>query len=87
LNHNISQIILSRSLSDLRLVLKFPATCKTSKLSSWRYKLNTMKSGYFIKHLTGTLFFIFILFVSAGRINYWQGLVYLGIGLVMFTLN
>ncbi len=27
----------------------------------------------FIKSLIGTLFFLLILFISAGRINYWQG--------------
>ncbi len=50
-------------------------------------KLNSMKKSYFIKHLSGTAFFILILFVSAGRFNYWQGLVYMFIGMVMFTLN
>jgi protein-S-isoprenylcysteine O-methyltransferase Ste14 len=46
-----------------------------------------MKSNYFIKQVSGTLVFFVILFVSAGRFNYWQGLTYLAIGLVMFTLN
>lgn len=46
-----------------------------------------MKAAYLIKHLSGTLIFFLVLFVSAGRLNYWQGLVYLAIGLIMFTLS
>lgn len=46
-----------------------------------------MKSNYLIKHLTGTFLFFAILFISAGRINYWQGLIYVFIGLIMFVLN
>lgn len=46
-----------------------------------------MKAGYLIKHLSGTLVFFLVLFVSAGRWDYWQGLVYLAIGLVMFFLS
>lgn len=46
-----------------------------------------MKSSYIIKHLVGSLVFFSILFISAGRINYWQGLIYVVIGLVMLTLN
>lgn len=46
-----------------------------------------MKTNYLIKHVTGTLVFFSILFISAGRIGYWQGLVYLMIGLVMVLLN
>lgn len=46
-----------------------------------------MKTNYLIKHVTGTLLFFSILFISAGRIYYWQGLVYLMIGLVMVLLN
>lgn len=46
-----------------------------------------MKTNYLIKHVTGTLLFFSILFISAGRIDYWQGLVYLMIGLVMVLLN
>ena len=46
-----------------------------------------MKTNYLIKHVTGTLLFFSILFISAGRIDYWQGLVYLMIGLVMILLN
>ncbi len=46
-----------------------------------------MKANYMIKHIIGTLVFFAILFVSAGTINYWQGLIYVAIGLIMFSLN
>jgi len=46
-----------------------------------------MKTSYIVKHVAGTLIFFAILFISAGRINYWQGLVYVAIGLFMFLLN
>lgn len=46
-----------------------------------------MKAAYLIKHLSGTLIFFLVLFISAGRLNYWQGLAYLAIGLIMFTLS
>lgn len=46
-----------------------------------------MKTSYLIKHLIGTCLFFAIIFISAGRIDYWQGLVYVTIGLLMFLLN
>jgi protein-S-isoprenylcysteine O-methyltransferase Ste14 len=46
-----------------------------------------MKAKYWIKHLIGTLVFFALLFIAAGRINYWQGLLYVALGLVMFILN
>jgi len=46
-----------------------------------------MKAGYTIKLFIGTLVFFTILFISAGRIDYWQGLIYVIIGLIMFLLN
>jgi len=46
-----------------------------------------MKSGYLIKQFTGVLLFFVIIFVSAGRLFYWQGLVYVAIGVVMFVMN
>lgn len=46
-----------------------------------------MKSGYIIKHFAGSVFFFLIIFISAGRIDYWQGLVYVSIGIIMATLN
>jgi protein-S-isoprenylcysteine O-methyltransferase Ste14 len=46
-----------------------------------------MKSSYIIKHFFGTFLFFSILFISAGRIDYWEGLIYVMIGLMMATLN
>jgi len=46
-----------------------------------------MKTSYVIKHFIGTFLFFTILFISAGRIDYWQGLIYVIIGLIMATLN
>jgi len=46
-----------------------------------------MKTNYWIKPFLGTIFFLAIIFISAGRINYWQGLTYVTIGLLMFLLN
>jgi protein-S-isoprenylcysteine O-methyltransferase Ste14 len=46
-----------------------------------------MKTSYIVKHLSGSLIFFLILFASAGRLDYWQGLIYLFIGLIMFTLH
>ena len=46
-----------------------------------------MKSNYLIKQFTGAFLFFIIIFISAGRIDYWQGLIYVIIGLIMFLLN
>jgi protein-S-isoprenylcysteine O-methyltransferase Ste14 len=46
-----------------------------------------MKTSYLIKHLTGAILFFSILFISAGRLTYWQGLIYVIIGLIMVLLN
>lgn len=46
-----------------------------------------MKTNYLIKHFTGTFLFFSIIFISAGRIDYWQGLIYVIIGLLMGLLN
>jgi protein-S-isoprenylcysteine O-methyltransferase Ste14 len=46
-----------------------------------------MKKGYLIRQFIGTLIFFAIIFISAGKINYWQGLVYLAIGIIMVTVN
>lgn len=46
-----------------------------------------MKTSYVFKHFTGTFIFFAIIFVCAGRINYWQGLIYVAIGLVMSILS
>jgi protein-S-isoprenylcysteine O-methyltransferase Ste14 len=46
-----------------------------------------MKTNYLIKHFLGTFLFFTILFFSAGRIVYWQGLIYVSIGFIMLILN
>ncbi len=46
-----------------------------------------MKTSYFLKQLFGAILFFSILFLSAGRLNYWQGWAYTVIGLFMFSLN
>lgn len=50
-------------------------------------KSGKMKSSYVIKHVLGTLVFFAVLFVSAGRLDYWQAWVYVAIGLIMVVLN
>ncbi len=46
-----------------------------------------MKTSYLIKHFLGTFVFFSIIFFSAGKIDYWQGLLYAAIGLTMAILN
>jgi protein-S-isoprenylcysteine O-methyltransferase Ste14 len=46
-----------------------------------------MKTNYFIKHILGSLIFFTVIFISAGRLLYWQGLTYVAIGLTMGLLN
>jgi protein-S-isoprenylcysteine O-methyltransferase Ste14 len=46
-----------------------------------------MKASLFIKQVIGTIVFFTVIFISAGRFLYWQGLVYVFAGLFMFTLN
>lgn len=46
-----------------------------------------MKSGYPVKHFISTFLFFSILFISAGRIDYRPGLVYVAIGFVMALLH
>jgi protein-S-isoprenylcysteine O-methyltransferase Ste14 len=46
-----------------------------------------MPVNYVIKHFFGSFLFFAILFISAGKIDYWPGLIYVSIGLVMFALN
>lgn len=46
-----------------------------------------MKPNYIVKHFLGTALFFAIIFLSAGRIDYWQGWIYAGIGLAMAVLN
>ena len=44
-------------------------------------------SQLLIKSLAGTLIFLFILFFSAGRINYWQGWLYASVNIACLFLN
>lgn len=46
-----------------------------------------MKASLFIKQALGAIVFFAIIFLSAGRFQYWQGLVYMYMGLVMILLN
>jgi protein-S-isoprenylcysteine O-methyltransferase Ste14 len=46
-----------------------------------------MKTSYLIKHFFGTFIFFAVIFVSAGRIDYPQGLIYVSLGLIMAMLN
>jgi protein-S-isoprenylcysteine O-methyltransferase Ste14 len=46
-----------------------------------------MKTSYLVKQFVGTFIFFAILFISAGRLDYWQGLIYVCIGFVMFVLG
>ena len=46
-----------------------------------------MRTNYLIKHVVGSFIFFALIFISAGRLNYWQGLIYVIIGLIMFLLN
>ena len=46
-----------------------------------------MKTSYLIKHFFGTFIFFAVIFVSAGRIDYPQGLIYVSLGLIMAILN
>jgi protein-S-isoprenylcysteine O-methyltransferase Ste14 len=46
-----------------------------------------MKTSYLVKQFSGAFVFFAILFVSAGRLNYWQGLIYVSIGFIMLVLS
>jgi len=46
-----------------------------------------MKTNYLIKQFIGSLIFFALIFISAGRLNYWQGLIYVAIGLIMVILS
>src|SRR5512139_933633 len=46
-----------------------------------------MKTSYLIRHFFGTFIFFAVIFVSAGRLDYPQGLIYVSIGLIMAILN
>lgn len=46
-----------------------------------------MKASYLLKLSLGTFLFFAIIFISAGRLNYWQGLIYAAIGFIMIVLS
>lgn len=46
-----------------------------------------MKSGLIAKQLFGTLLFFSLIFISAGTLSYWQGWVYVIIGIIMMVLS
>jgi protein-S-isoprenylcysteine O-methyltransferase Ste14 len=46
-----------------------------------------MRTNYLAKQLAGVIIFFSILFISAGKLYYWQGLVYVLIGLTMLLLS
>jgi protein-S-isoprenylcysteine O-methyltransferase Ste14 len=46
-----------------------------------------MKTSLFLKQAFGALVFFSAIFLCAGRLYYWQGLIYVGIGLIMLILN
>ncbi len=46
-----------------------------------------MKTSYILKHVIGSVVFFSVLFISAGKLDYWQGWVYVIIGLLMVMLN
>jgi protein-S-isoprenylcysteine O-methyltransferase Ste14 len=46
-----------------------------------------MKTSYILKHFAGTFIFFLVIFLSAGKLNYTPGLIYVFIGLIMGILN
>lgn len=46
-----------------------------------------MKTSLLVKQLFGTFLFSASIFICAGRFFYWQGLVYVSIGIIMLLLN
>jgi protein-S-isoprenylcysteine O-methyltransferase Ste14 len=63
------------------------ASALNKKTNFINKQLRNMKSSYLVKQFIGSLIFFTIIFISAGRILYWQGLVYVAIGLIMFMLS
>ena len=45
------------------------------------------KTQLIFKHLVGTSIFFLVLFIAAGRINYWQAWIYVAIGLIMVLVS
>ena len=75
--------------SQIALGVKRAATLiiKTRKFKDLTLKYDFMKASYIIKQFVGVFIFFLILFISAGRLDYWQGWIYVIIGFIMFTLN
>jgi protein-S-isoprenylcysteine O-methyltransferase Ste14 len=46
-----------------------------------------MRASYILKHFAGTFIFFMIIFISAGRLNYFQGITYVIIGVITGTLS
>lgn len=46
-----------------------------------------MKSRYFFKQLAGSLLVYALLFLSSGRLDYWQAWIYVTLGFIMTVLN
>lgn len=46
-----------------------------------------MKTGLFFKQAIGAVIFFSIIFICAGSLYYWQGIVYAAIGILMLILN
>ena len=46
-----------------------------------------MNISYFAKVLIGTLVFFSLIFISAGKLDYWQGITYVTIGIIMLIVG
>ena len=46
-----------------------------------------MKTSYVVKQVAGSFIFFLLIFISAGKIGYWQGLVYVSTGILMTVLG
>lgn len=46
-----------------------------------------MNSNLFLKQIIGALVFFSLIFISAGHIYYWQGIIYVSIGILMLILS
>ncbi len=46
-----------------------------------------MKPKLWISHVLGALVFFTVIYISAGTLHFWQGHVYVGLGLLMMLLN
>lgn len=46
-----------------------------------------METKHIVRQFLGSLIFFTLIFLGAGKLKYWQGLLYLSIGLLMFVLG